>query len=57
VSGDGNDVGGDKDSGEVPNNAHVKQFNTLRFFDSKIVTSCADNGNIILCKNSLDAKM
>jgi len=58
--GDGSGMGGGNGGGggmEVPNTAHVKQINTLRFFDSETVSSSADDGKIVLWKNSLDAKM
>jgi len=41
--GDGNIVGSDNGSSEVPNNAHIKQINTLRLFDSETVSSYALN--------------
>jgi len=42
---------------EIPNTTHVKQINTLRYFDSNTVSSSSDDGKIVLWKNSLDAKM
>jgi len=58
VNGGGDGMGSGNNGGmEVPNTAHIKQINTLRFFDSETVSSSADDGKIVLWKNSLDAKM
>lgn len=43
--------------GDVGVTTHVKQINTLRMFDDDTVSSSADDGKIVLWKNSLAAKM
>ena len=53
----GGGMGGPSGGMEMPNTTHVKQINTLRFFDADTVSSSADDGKIVLWKNSLDAKM
>jgi len=50
-----NDVSGP--GGDSGDTIHVKQINTLRIFDADTVSSSADDGKIVLWKNSLDAKM